>query len=46
MQSDPNESTNLAYSPGHADVLETYQAKLKAMQKKYQDPWIMKWDYE
>jgi len=46
MQTDPNESTNLAGSPGHADVLETYKAKLKAMQKKYHDPWIMKWDYE
>lgn len=46
MQSDPYESTNLADSPGHADVLETYKAKLKQLQKKYQDPWIMKWDYE
>jgi N-sulfoglucosamine sulfohydrolase len=46
IEADPNESTNLATSPGHADILETYQAKLKAAQKKYDDPWIMKWDYE
>ncbi|MCC9602719.1 sulfatase [Stieleria sp. JC731] len=46
MQTDPNESTNLADSPGHADVLETYKKKLKELQKQYQDPWIMKWDYE
>ncbi|WP_436716110.1 sulfatase [Roseiconus lacunae] len=46
MATDPHESTNLADSQGHADVLEAYQAKLKQLQKKYQDPWIMKWDYE
>ncbi|QDV46213.1 Arylsulfatase [Stieleria neptunia] len=46
MRTDPNESTNLATSPGHADVLETYKAKLKAMQKEFDDPWILKWKYE
>ena len=46
IAADPHESTNLATSPGHADILETYQAKLKAAQRKYDDPWIMKWDYE
>lgn len=46
IAADPNESTNLAISPGHADILEMYQAKLKAAQKQYDDPWIMKWDYE
>jgi N-sulfoglucosamine sulfohydrolase len=43
---DPDESTNLANSDGHKDVLETYKAKLKQMQKEMDDPWIMKWDYE
>jgi len=28
------------------DVLTAYQEKLKALQKKMGDPWIMKWDYE
>ena len=46
MTSDPNETTNLANSPGHADILAQYQAKLKSMQKRYDDPWIMKWNYE
>jgi N-sulfoglucosamine sulfohydrolase len=46
MQNDPHESTNLAGSPGHADVLERYKRKLKGLQKRYDDPWIMKWDYE
>ena len=46
IAADPHETTNLAESSGHQDVLETYKAKLKAMQKKMDDPWIMKWDYE
>ncbi|MEM0924636.1 MAG: sulfatase [Planctomycetota bacterium] len=46
MQSDPHESTNLALSDGHADVLDTYKQKLKQMQKKLADPWIIKWKYE
>lgn len=46
IAADPNETTNLAESSGHQDVLETYKAKLKAMQKEMQDPWIMKWNYE
>ena len=46
MKSDPHESTNLADSPGHQDILKQYQAKLKSMQKEMEDPWIMKWEYE
>ena len=46
MQADPNESTNLADSPGHADVLEKYKEKLKSMQNRFADPWVMKWRYE
>jgi len=46
IAADPDETTNLADSPGHADVLARYQQKLKAAQKRYQDPWIMKWNYE
>ena len=46
IKSDPHESTNLAASPGHQDILKTYQAKLKTMQKEMDDPWVMKWDYE
>ena len=46
IASDPDETTNLAQSPGHQDVLETYKSKLKKMQRDMDDPWIMKWDYE
>ncbi len=46
MRADPNESQNLADSPGHTDVLQRYQAMLKQHQEEMQDPWIMKWEYE
>ena len=43
---DPNESLNLADKPEYASILKEYQQKLKSLQKKLEDPWIMKWDYE
>ncbi|MCB1229258.1 MAG: sulfatase [Verrucomicrobiae bacterium] len=46
ISEDPHEAKNLASDPKYSDVLRQYQEKLKAMQKKYGDPWIMKWDYE
>ena len=46
MYRDPHETTNLADSAEHKNVLEEYKAKLKQMQKDMDDPWIMKWDYE
>ena len=46
MQTDPHERTNLADDSQHAVVLETYKAKLKEFQKQYNDPWVMKWEYE
>ena len=46
MQYDPDERNNLAADPDHAAILEDYQARLKAFQKEYHDPWIMKWEYE
>ena len=46
MRTDPDETKNLATDPEHAETLEDYKAKLKAMQKATDDPWIMKWRYE
>ncbi len=46
ISSDPAETRNLADDPKFADTLATYQEKLKAMQKRTGDPWIMKWRYE
>ena len=39
-------ATNLADDSQHADVLKKYQTLLKELQQQYDDPWVMKWDYE
>ncbi len=46
MELDPDEYKNLAYDPAFAKVLEEYKKKLKQFQRAYDDPWVMKWDYE
>ncbi len=46
IANDPDESNNLAADPAFAKTLDEYQKKIKAFQKKFDDPWIMKWDYE
>ncbi|WP_153558972.1 sulfatase family protein [Roseimaritima sediminicola] len=46
VQTDPHEANNLAADPAYDKVLQEYQQKLKKLQKKFEDPWIMKWDYE
>jgi N-sulfoglucosamine sulfohydrolase len=46
LASDPDERHNLADDPAHAEVLKTYQRRLRAFQETMEDPWITKWDYE
>ena len=46
ISSDPAETRNLADDPKFATTLAKYKDKLKAMQKRTGDPWIMKWRYE
>lgn len=46
LERDPDEIENLASNPHHADLLEKYQAKLQAFQKRTSDPWLLKWEYE
>ncbi|MCP4455228.1 MAG: sulfatase [Planctomycetes bacterium] len=46
MQNDPHETCNLALSDSYEATLESYKQKLKAFQKRMDDPWIMKWKYE
>ncbi|CAN5328900.1 sulfatase [soil metagenome] len=46
LADDPNESTNLAGDSNYEAVLADYQAKIKAMQRATDDPWVMKWEYE
>jgi N-sulfoglucosamine sulfohydrolase len=43
---DPAETLNLADDPDFETTLEHYKEKLKTMQKRTGDPWIMKWRYE
>jgi len=46
LERDPHEVNNLAKDPKHAKVLDELKAKLKAFQKRTNDPWILKWEHE
>jgi N-sulfoglucosamine sulfohydrolase len=46
LESDPHEVKNLADDPTHRKVLAELKARLKAFQKRTNDPWIVKWNYE
>jgi N-sulfoglucosamine sulfohydrolase len=46
IAADPQERHNLATDSQHAQTLERYKTLLKGFQRRLDDPWIMKWDYE
>lgn len=46
LKTDPDEVKNLASDPAQAKLLEELKGKLKAFQKRTNDPWVLKWDYE
>ena len=46
LEVDPDEGTNLAEDPAHADMLAKMKTKLKAFQQRTDDPWQRKWRYE
>ncbi len=46
LKNDPDEIENLADNPKHKGALSRLQSKLKAFQKRTNDPWILKWEYE
>jgi N-sulfoglucosamine sulfohydrolase len=46
LVADPDEVKNLAAEPAQAKLLEELKGKIKAFQKRTNDPWILKWDYE
>ncbi len=46
LQSDPQETSNLAGLEEHAELLQTLKDQMKTFQAKSKDPWIIKWDYE
>jgi N-sulfoglucosamine sulfohydrolase len=46
LDADPHEVDNLADNPDHADLLADLKSRLKDFQKRTDDPWILKWEYE
>lgn len=46
MKADPDEIVNLASQPRHAATLAALKSELKEFQRRTNDPWIVKWDYE
>ena len=46
LENDPDEIKNLADNPKYEKVLEELKAELKAFQKRTNDPWLLKWEYE
>jgi N-sulfoglucosamine sulfohydrolase len=46
IKDDPDEINNLATDSQHAAKLTELQGKVQAFQKRTQDPWLSKWEYE
>lgn len=46
LEADPHEGNNLANDPKFADKLAKLKEKLKQFQRRTNDPWIVKWEYE
>ncbi len=46
LQTDPDETHNIANDPAHYATLVALQQKLKQFQKRTKDPWIIKWQHE
>jgi N-sulfoglucosamine sulfohydrolase len=46
LQNDPHEVKNLADDPKYEKVFEELKMELKAFQKRTNDPWLLKWEYE
>ncbi|QUE53352.1 sulfatase [Luteolibacter ambystomatis] len=46
MEKDAAETKNLAEDPTHKELLESMKKRLKEMQKRTDDPWRLKWEYE
>jgi len=46
LESDPDETRNLADDPAHAATLQRLKEKLREFQQKTRDPWILKWERE
>jgi N-sulfoglucosamine sulfohydrolase len=46
LDKDPDELLNLAQDPAHLDTLVALRDKIKAFQKRTDDPWLVKWKHE
>jgi len=46
IKNDPDETHNLAGDEAYAQTLVELKGELKAFQKRTEDPWLLKWDYE
>lgn len=46
LHADPNETVNLANSPAHGELVESFCSKLREFQERTDDPWLHKWTYE
>ncbi len=46
MKKDPHEVNNLADDPSHQKLLRKMKKKLKAFQRRTDDPWLVKWRHE
>lgn len=46
LESDPDETRNLADEAAHAALLKELKQNIRAFQKRTGDPWILKWEYE
>jgi N-sulfoglucosamine sulfohydrolase len=46
VEKDPTETRNLAGEAAHAKTLEALRQKVRAMQQKTGDPWMVKYQYE
>jgi N-sulfoglucosamine sulfohydrolase len=46
IEKDPTETRNLAGDAAHAKTLESLRQKVRDMQQKTSDPWLVKYQYE
>lgn len=46
LEADPHEARNLADEPQWAQVRDELVGKLRDFQRRTNDPWILKWEYE
>ena len=46
LEKDPDELVNLSGNPVYSKILEQMKEKIKDFQKRTNDPWIYKWEWE